>query len=283
MSQVFFNGEFMPLEQVHISPLDRGFLFGDGVYEVILYEQGHFIGLAYHLSRLYRSLGALRFDIGLEKSEWLSILTSLIKANAIQRGSIYIHISRGAQTKRSHVVRESLTPTILVIASPLPAQPAPYLPKVRTELDTRWQNCHIKSTALLANVMYLQDASDNDVDEVILYNQKQEITEGASSNVFLVFGNEIRTPPLEQNILPGVTRKLLIDMLKNDPHFTVNETSVTLSDLAVADEVWLTSSTKNIAPVVQVDDRTLNNGKPGPVWQQLSVRFEEYKLTDKVF
>lgn len=281
MSQVFFNGEFMPFEQVKISPLDRGFLFGDGVYEVILYEQQHFIGLEEHLARLNQSLDAIQLKVDITKAQWKTILTTLITSNKIEHGSVYIHISRGVQLKRSHVVNDDLTPTVLAIANELPKINKSLHLKVKTQLDTRWHNCHIKSTALLANVMYLQDASDNNADEVILYDSKHEITEGASSNVFAVFGNVIKTPPLQQNILPGVTRKLLIQMLEADSTYTVCEEVITLSELAQADEIWLTSSTKNVAPVIEVDGRKVSGGEPGVVWKAVSDAFAQYKLASK--
>jgi D-alanine transaminase len=281
MSEVYFNGQFMALEEVKISPLDRGFLFGDGVYEVIPCENDQLIGMGLHLQRLYRSLSAIRLTIPLEEDDWRAIFQRLLQQCPNSNSTLYVQISRGVQSRRNHVATETIIPTIFVMLTPSTQPSCSKGLSVFTQLDSRWQRCDIKSTALLANIMYMEQAKQNHADEVILFDQQDQITEGASSNVFIVANNKIRTPSLAHNILPGVTRQLVLNMLSEQALYEFEETTITKCELEAADEIWLTSSSKNIAPVVLLDDKMISQGRPGEIWKQVSKQFEQYKLNNQ--
>ncbi|MDO6538038.1 aminotransferase class IV [Alteromonas stellipolaris] len=286
MTIAFLNGEFMPLSEAKISPMDRGFLFGDGIYEVIPTYHGKAVGMTGHLSRMRDGLAAISITNPYSAQQWQQNLDGLIDANASHFPSgnigVYFHISRGTDTKRYHAYPQNITPTVFGFAFEIaPAQPLeadkvkPF--KVALEEDKRWQRCHIKSTSLLGNVMHFQAGVESGVQETILYNSDGIITEASSCNVFMVKDNAIFTPPLDNQLLPGITRQIALEAFKQ-AGLVVEEKWFTTEDLFNADEVWLTSSSKEIAPVIEVDGKTIGIGEVGQMWEKAIKAYHNYKF-----
>ncbi|MCQ8846976.1 D-amino acid aminotransferase [Alteromonas stellipolaris] len=286
MTIAFLNGEFMPLSEAKISPMDRGFLFGDGIYEVIPTYHGKAVGMTGHLSRMRDGLAAISITNPYSAQQWQQNLDGLIDANASHFPSgnigVYFHISRGTDTKRYHAYPQNITPTVFGFAFEIaPAQPLEAANvkrfKVALEEDKRWQRCHIKSTSLLGNVMHFQAGVDSGVQETILHNSDGIITEASSCNVFMVKDNAIFTPPLDNQLLPGITRQIALEAFKR-AGLGVEEKWFTKEDLFNADEVWLTSSSKEIAPVVEVDGKTIGSGEVGQMWEKAIKAYHNYKF-----
>lgn len=285
MAIAYLNGDFMPLEEARISPMDRGFLFGDGIYEVIPTHYGKAVGLQAHLQRLNDGLQAIGIANPMNSKQWESLVNELVgrnrsKLNADYVG-VYLHVSRGTAMTRAHGFPDNVTPTVFAYGFTMASPPAPRSDRVKgldvaLGRDLRWERCHIKSTSLLGNVLHFQDGKAQGKQETILLNASNEVTEASSCNVFVVIKGEIITPPLDHQLLPGITRKLVIASLAK-AGITVTERAVTQSQLCEADEVWLTSSSKEITPVLSIDDSPVDDGTPGPVWQQAISIFNQYK------
>ena len=282
MSQVFLNGEYLPMEEAKISPMDRGFLFGEGIYEVIPSYSGKLVGFTPHVNRMTDGLRAIDIALDYSHQQWRDIAATLIEKNTGDNLGIYFHVSRGADNKRSHIYSDNMSATVFAYAFEIPPEPSanrnsvkPYT--VSTDQDLRWKRCHIKSTALLGNVMHLQQGHKEGNGETILYNERGEITEGCAVNVFIVKEGRVITPLLDGQILPGITRLLLLDILRQDGTIPVEERVVTLAELQGADEVWITSSSKEIAPVVAVDGKLIGDGKVGEVWEKAQALFTQNK------
>lgn len=277
MGTVYLNGDYLPLEQATISPLDRGFIFGDGVYEVIPVYGGRLFRLEEHLLRLDGSLAGIRLAAPHTHAEWTRILTGLVERNHGGDQSVYLQITRGA-AKRDHAFPRDCPPTVFVMSSPLAPVPA----EIRqsgiaaiTLPDIRWQYCHLKTIALLPNILLRQQALDSGAAEAILIRDG-EATEGAASNLFIVKDGALLTPPKGPRLLPGITRDLIMELAAQH-RVPQREATITADDLAQADEVWLSSSTKEILPVTRLDDRPVGNGRPGPLWQRMIAWYQDYK------
>ncbi len=281
----FLNSEYLPLDKAQISPMDRGFLFGDGIYEVIPSFDKKIVGFSAHMQRMENSLRALEIENPLSREEWRIVIHNLIEKNASEFGAsvgVYLHVSRGMQLTRSHGYSEDMTPTIFGFAFSIPPSQSNQPEQVHglsvsLAKDLRWQRCHIKSTSLLGNVLHLQEAKRLGKQESILYNHNNEITEATTSNVFIVEGNVVRTPPLDNQLLPGITRQLVIESLINS-RIQVEEVAFSKQRLLDADEVWLTSSSKEIAPVISVDDKEIGNGRPGEMWRKALQAYDRHKF-----
>ena len=283
MNIVYLNGKFLPIDQASISPMDRGFLFGEGIYEVIPSYEGRLVGFDPHMNRMQAGLTELKIDISLTAKEWLEIINKLLELNDTDNLGIYLQVTRGADTRRYHAYPEGITPTIFAYTFKIP--PAPTASKMlapkfscATAEDKRWDRCNIKSTSLLGNVMHFQWCHEKNEDEVILYSSDKEITEASTCNVFLVKDNVIKTPLLDNQKLPGITRMLLLDMVRQHSEYQVEEDVVKLDEIYSADEIWLTSSTKEIAPVIQVDGKTIGNGEIGDIWLAVQTLFCEHRF-----
>ncbi|GAA0852672.1 aminotransferase class IV [Aliiglaciecola litoralis] len=265
---VYLNGQFLNKQKARISPLDRGFLFGDGIYEVIPCQAGKLIGFELHIQRLRAGLDSISISLDWSYQQWQDIIESLMKRNQAKDVSVYIQVSRGTDRIRQHGFSQDISPTIFVMCQAmassayLAAVDSPEL-QVMTQLDQRWRNCHIKATSLLANVLHFQHAQRLHVDETLLYNAQQQLTEGSTSNVFVVKKGRVFTPPLDNQILPGVTRAMLIDMLTKHTQIEVVQKPILLSDARTADEIWLTSSSKQVSAVVTLDGVAVGNGAKG--------------------
>ncbi|CAA0101611.1 D-alanine aminotransferase [Halioglobus japonicus] len=283
MSTVYLNGSYLPMSEARISPMDRGFLFGDGIYEVIPSYDGALVGFSEHLARMKNGLQAIQIPLHPDPEQWREIAAHLIARNGGGNLGLYFHVSRGADTRRHHAYPEGIAPTVFAFAYEIPPAPRPdkqatHPFTVSTAEDLRWHRCNIKSTSLLGNVMHYQQGHADGHDETILYNRREEITEAAACNVFVVKDGVVATPLLDEQKLPGITRQLLLAILKRDGTIPVEERVVTLTELRAADEVWLTSSSKDIAPVVAVDGRPVGDGSIGDVWLAAQTLYSQHKF-----
>jgi D-alanine transaminase len=286
MSIVFLNGDFMPIEEAKISPLDRGFLFGDGIYEVIPSYFGKMVGFRGHIDRMNHGLKEIGIELNWSDEQWQKLIDDLVAKNS-EAGAcplgIYLHVSRGADTKRFHAFPENLAPTVFAMAFEIPVPKTPDLNTVgkgysltSTE-DLRWQRCHIKSTALLGNVLHFQQGYEAGSQETLLFNSQKQLTEASASNVFVVKDGVIATPIQDNQILSGITRRLVLDILAADGTLTVEERTITLEEARSADEIWITSSSKEIAAITSLDGKPVGTGVVGPVWLKAATLYSENK------
>lgn len=282
MTIVYLNGEYMPIEQAKISPMDRGFLFGDGIYEVITSYDGQMVGFTPHIERMFSGLEALEIKHQFTRDQLWQICTNLYEQNGGGNLGIYLHVSRGADTKRAHGYPGDVTPTLFAyafaVAKPLAKVETAKQYRVMTQQDLRWQRCNIKSTALLGNVMHYQQGQSAGCDETILFNHNDEITEASSCNVFVIKNGVVSTPLLDNQKLPGVTRWMLISILREHSDIKVEERVITKQELEQADEVWLSSSSKQVGSVVEVDGRPVGDGNIGPLWPIVQSLFIQHQF-----
>jgi len=271
--KVYLNGEYLPLAEAKVSVLDRGFLFGDGVYEVIPAYSGKLFCLEAHLARLNNSLSAIRLSLDLDTEQWLSILEPLLVEGDAQY--IYLQVTRGVAEKRDHAFPEVCQPTVFAMCSPIVSFPGEKGVQAMTLDDMRWELCHIKATTLLANILLRQQAVDEGCAEAILIKDGYA-TEGAASNVFAVIDDVLITPPKNNEILPGITRDVIIELAQAN-QIAIQEDVISLEALELASEIWLSSSTREILPVTRLDNKPVGDGQVGPVWQAMQALFQEYK------
>ncbi|MTI14716.1 D-amino acid aminotransferase [Sansalvadorimonas verongulae] len=283
MSQVYLNGEFIPVEEAQISVLDRGFLFGDGVYEVIPLFNGKPLQQEEHIARLYRSLDAIDLSIDQKPEEWSKLFQTLFFLNKDDgdNQSIYLQITRGTGKVRSHNYPDGVKPTVFAMTMPfIPGIQAnqPHAGgKAITVADQRWQRCDIKSISLLGNLIPHHSAVQAGVTEAIQIDDQGRVTEGASSNVFVICDGRIITPPLSDRILGGVTRALILQLAANDSRYICEERELSANDLQQADEIWITSSSREIVPIIELDGVSVGSGKPGPVWEYMAGLYRSYR------
>ena len=283
MSTVYLNGDYMPMDQARISPMDRGFLFGDGIYEVIPSYDGKLVGFAPHLDRMQDGLDAIEIQLQVDPDQWRAIANELVERNGGGNLGIYFHVSRGADTKRHHAYPQGIAPTIYAFAFEIPPAPQPDKSAatcytVATAEDLRWKRCNIKSTALLGNVMHYQDGHAKGHNETILYNPDHELTEAAACNVYVIKNGIVSTPLLDHQKLPGITRLMLLEILRRDGSIPMEERVVKLEELSSADEVWISSSSKEIAPVIEIDGRPVGDGTAGDVWLAAQTLYSRHKF-----
>lgn len=274
MPTVYLNGEFLPLEQARISPLDRGFTFGDGVYEVIPVYQRRIFRLEEHLLRLQNSLEMIYISNPMSFAEWSTVLTALVDQNEGDNQSVYLQVTRGVSV-RDHYFPEDIQPTVFIMSKPLlPPDVGQGIIAV-TRPDIRWQWCDIKATTLLPSVLLRHEARQHGAREAILLRDGQ-VTEGAASNVFICQQGQIKTPAKGRHLLPGITRDLLIEILQA-ADLDCLEGIIDETELRAADEIWLTSSTQEILPVVTLDGAPVGDGKPGQLWRTATALYENFK------
>ena len=271
---VYLNGQYLPLNEAKVSVLDRGFLFGDGVYEVIPAYSGHFFRLPEHLERLENSLAGIRLNNPHSREQWQDILTPLLDGNVDQY--IYLQLTRGVAAKRDHAFPENIQPTVFAMCSNIvPLEGRNTGVKAISLDDSRWELCHIKATTLLANILLRQQAIEQECAEAVLVKDGY-VTEGAASNIFAVIDDVLMTPPKSNEILPGITRDVILEIAKQN-NIPYAEEIISLDALKTASEIWLTSSTREIIPVVEFDAKKVADGKPGPVWQRMNQLFQANK------
>lgn len=277
MPLVYLNGEYMPLENAKISVLDRGFVFGDGVYEVVPCYGGKAFRLQEHLRRLESSLHGIKLKNPLTPSEWQHIFSTLIATETAADLSIYLQITRGV-APRDHAFPKDVSPTVFVMIKPLAPLDANSLHAgvaAITLEDIRWRYCHLKTIALLPNILLRQQALESGATEAILVREGY-ITEGTASNIFVVCQGKILTPPKGPFLLPGITRDLVLELAESH-QIPAAEEPIDLAQLNSATEVWLTSSTKEVLAITLLDGQPVGDGKPGPLWEKMYRILQSYK------
>ncbi len=276
---VYLNGKFVPIKKATISVMDRGFLFADGAYEVIPIYDTKLFGAKEHLDRLERSLDRIQMQPPLTHEQWDVVFNTLLQKNKIKHGNyhIYLEVTRGAPETRSHAFPKDIAPTIFVQINQSPyALPYEQLldgKKAITAQDTRWEHCHIKSIALLPNILFSQRAKEAGAVETILLRDGY-VLEGASSNVFIVKDNVAITPALTPCILAGITRQKVLELAAAN-NITYKEHPITEQELKNADEIWIASSTREVYPITQLDEQKIGTGKAGEVWQKIIKLYHE--------
>jgi len=278
---VYLNGEFMPFENAKISPLDRGFIFGDGAYEVIPYYAGRGLRAVEHLKRLQRSLDELQIDNPYPLERWESLIASLLERNGGGNIGVYIQVTRGV-AKRDFPPPKGLTQTVFMMANPL-ASPKPEVYEngiTAVSLDdSRWLRCQVKATALLGAVLLKHEGNQAGADEVVLFRDGY-LTESSASNIAAVRNGVILCPPMDNLILAGITYELMIELARKHG-MPLEIRRVHRREVKKADELWIMSSTKEVVPIVQLDDKPVGQGehagKPGPVFRKMRKLFDEYK------
>jgi D-alanine transaminase len=276
---VYLNGEFMPLDQARIPVLDRGFIFGDGVYEVIPAYSRHPFRLPEHLARLQRSLDSIRLDNPMTPAEWGRLIRDLVARHAGEDQSIYLQVTRGV-AKRDHAFPKGTRPTVFMMSSPL-VTPAKDLvdngvPCI-TGVDYRWLKCDVKSVSLLGNCLLRQAAADAGAAEIVLFRDGH-LTEASASNVFVVRGGRLLSPPKNNLILPGITYDVVLE-LAAAAGVPIELRAISEQEVRSADELWVTSSTKEVLAVVTLDGKPVGSGKPGAVFRKIHQAFQEFKRT----
>lgn len=280
MSTVYLNGSFVPANSAQISVFDRGFLFGEGVYEVIPVYAGKALRLDLHFLRLANSLAMIGIENPYSAQKWRQIMQQLIAANKAPQQSIYLHISRGGNLQRDHQVPQDYQPTVFMLSTPIEALADAKKPQncnlihACTLADMRWNFCNLKSTALLGGIMLKQQAIAKGYSDAVLMREGK-VTESTTSNVFIVKDEQIITPPQSNLILPGVTRQIVLELAATKQIKTC-EREIDKQQLMAADEVWTTSSTKAIVPVASINKQQIGNGKAGAMWQKLMLLYSDY-------
>ena len=271
MSICFLNDKYLDIQKAKISPLDRGFLFGDAIYEVIITINKKPFELGAHLTRLKKNISSLKYSLS-DQIDLEEIIQEVISRNKFLNQIIYVQISRGTDTIRDHIPSNDLTPTIFVSSHELKTDFSPSSGEKAILLeDFRWRKSQIKATSLLANVIYRSEAKHREVFETILF-ENGFITEGAVSNVFCCIDNKIFTPPLTENILPGVTRKVILELIQ-DTSLEYEETKIPVDSFLSAQEIWVTNSTKGIIPIIELDGKKIGSGLPGEKYHQICKAF----------
>ena len=272
-----FNGELLALDRISISPLDRGFLFGDGVYEVIPVYGGVPLRAREHFERLQRSMDEIGLANPHTVPEWIAATMALLAHHPGDQ-SVYIQVTRGVPPKRDHAMPKGLQPTVFMMCQPLATPSREAVENgvaCITSRDFRWEKCHIKSTSLLGNVMARQLSVDAGATETILLRDGF-VTEASASNVFVVKAGRVSAPPRDNLILMGITYELVMQ-LAAEGAVQLEARAVTENELRAADEIWLSSSTKEVLAVTSLDGRPVGNGKPGPLFRRMHALYQEYK------
>ncbi len=281
LPSVFLNGKFMPLADAHISPLDRGFIFGDGVYEVIPFYDGKALRLGEHFKRLQRSLDELEIENPYSDDQWNAHIGALVQLNGGGNIAVYIQVTRGV-AKRDFAPIKGLTQTVFMMANPLPTPKREVYERGISCVsldDSRWLRCHIKSTALLGAVMLKHESNNAGADEAMLFRDGY-LTESSASNIAVVKNGVILCPPLDNLILPGITYELMIELARN-AGIPLEIRRVSRREVKAADELWILSSTKEVVPITALDGEPVGHGadagKPGPLFAKMYELFQIYK------
>ncbi len=278
MPTVYLNGQYLPIDEAMISVCDRGFLLADGVYEVIPVLNGRLFRLEEHLERLEHSLSAIQLDF--DCSTLPDLMTELIGRNGSGNQSLYLQITRGCDPNpvRRHVFPTSIKPTLYISSDILVPNSKEKLAQGATAItlpDLRWHQCQIKTIGLLANVLAAQEAKNRGAIDAILIREGHAL-EGASSNLFIIKDNILFTSPLNETILGGVTRSVVLELAKMH-HIPFEERDLAESELYSADEIWLTSSTKDIVPILMLNEAPIGTGEPGPLWHRMIDAYFNYR------
>jgi D-alanine transaminase len=281
MSEILYlNGQYVAVDEARISVFDRGFMFGDGIYEVIPVYSGKLLRGKAHLSRLQNSLDAIEIPNPLAQAAWFKIISRLIENNYPNADSvIYLQLTRGTMARRDHAWPDDIEPNVLVTCSEqvyTAQDTATAGARAVTLQDTRWSDCYIKTINLLPNALLLKKARDMDASEAILIRDNLAI-EGSQSNLFIVKDEIVLTPPKSRYMLGGITREIIIELCQQNK-IICREKEISEDELHLADEIWLSSSTREILPIVTLNRHAVGIGRPGIVWQQIIQLYQDYKL-----
>jgi D-alanine transaminase len=274
---VFLNGRFMPVEEAQVSVLDRGFIFGDGVYELIpVYSRVPF-RIDEHLARLERSLAAVRIRNPYSRAEWRDIILQLIAKQSFDDQGVYFQVTRGV-AKRDHAFPKDPAPTVFVMSNPLVNPPRDLVERgaaAVTAVDDRWLHCDIKSISLIGNCLLRQVSADAGAVETILFRDRK-LTEASASNVFVVRNGVILSPPKSNLILPGITYDVIAEIAQA-AGVPLEYRDVSEPEVRSADEIWVTSSSKEVLAIVTLDGKPVAGGKPGPLFRRVYALYQEFK------
>lgn len=274
---VFLNGKYMPIDEARVPVLDRGFIFGDGVYELVpVYSRVPF-RMDEHLARLERSLAAVKIRNPYSRAEWRDIILQLVAKQPFEDQGVYFQVTRGV-AKRDHAFPKDAAPTVFVMSNPLvnPAQELVHKGAAAvTAVDDRWLHCDIKSISLIGNCLLRQVSAEVGAVETILL-RGGKLTEASASNVFVVQGGVILSPPKSNLILPGITYDVIVELAQAGG-LPIEFRDVTEAEVRAAEEIWVTSSSKEVLAIVDLDGRKVGAGKPGPVFARMYKMYQEFK------
>jgi len=274
---IFLNGEFMPVEEAKVPVLDRGFIFGDGVYELVpVYSRVPF-RLGEHLARLERSLAEVRIKNPHTRAQWTDIVNKLVGYQAFADQGMYFQVTRGV-AKRDHAFPKGVEPTVFMMSNPLVTPPKERVERGAAAVsaaDYRWQRCDIKSISLIGNCLLRQLSADAGAAETILFRDGK-LTEASASNVFIVKGGVIQSPPKSNLILPGITYDVVVELARG-AGLPLEFAEVTEAQTRAADEIWVTSSSKEVLAIVTLDGKPVGEGKPGPVFRRMYSLYQDFK------
>jgi len=273
----YLNGQFLPLADARIPVLDRGFIFGDGVYEVIPVYSRRPFRLPEHLRRLQHSLDAIRLGNPMADAEWTRLIHELVARHSGEDQSVYLQVTRGV-AKRDHAFPKEGKPTVFMMSSPLSTPPREQIEQgvpCITATDFRWLKCDVKSVSLLGNCLLRQLAADAGAAEVVLFRDGF-LTEASASNVFVVRGGKLLAPPKNHLILPGITYDVVLELAaaKGIP---IELRAIAEQEVRSADELWVTSSSKEVLAITTLDGKPVGNGRPGPLFRTVHQAFQDFK------
>lgn len=276
---VHLNGSFMPLDEARIPVLDRGFIFGDGVYEMVPVYSRHPFRLGDHLRRLQDSLDGIRLANPHSDAEWGELVREMVARNEGEDQHIYLHITRGV-AKRDHAFPADTAPTVFMMSNPVqrvdPAMREVGVTAI-TAPDNRWLRCDIKGISLLPNVLLRQLSADVDAVETVLLRDGF-LSEGTASSIFVVNGGTVLAPPKSHLVLPGITHDIVLELAA--AHGIAHRARpVAEAELRDADEIWLASSTKEVLPITRLDGQPVGSGRPGPLYRHMDQLYQDYKAT----
>jgi len=278
---VYLNGRFLPIGEAKISPMDRGFLFGDGVYEVIPVYSRRPFRIDEHLARLQSSLDGIALANPLGNEAWRAVVARLVSEAEWEDQGVYLQVTRGADDKRDHAFpTAAVSPTVFAMTAPLLTPSAETREQgvaAMTAADNRWLRCNLKTTSLLANVLLRQQAVEAQCAETLLLRDGW-LTEGSTTNALIVLAGQLIAPPKSHLILPGVTYDVVLELaaLNGLPHAI---RPVGEDELRAADEIWITSSTKEVLAVTRLDGRPVGDGRPGPLARRMWQWYQDFKNT----
>ena len=274
---VFLNGKFMPVEEARVPVLDRGFIFGDGVYELVPVYSRVAFRMDEHLARLERSLAAVRIRNPYSRAEWREIILQLIAKQPFEDQGIYFQVTRGV-AKRDHAFPKDVAPTVFIMSNPLvnpPRQLVELGASAVTAIDDRWHRCDIKSISLIGNCLLRQVSAEVGAVETLLFRDGK-LTEASASNVFVVQRGVILSPPKSNLILPGITYDVIVELAQG-AGLPLEFRDVTEDEVRSADEIWVTSSSKEVLAIVTLDGKPVGDGKPGAVFRRMYGLYQEFK------
>lgn len=274
----YLDGEYLPLDQARVSPMDRGFLFADGGYEVIPVYSRQPFRLEQHLARLDNTLSGLEIANPHGDARWRELIGETIVRNVWHDQSVYVQVTRGCEGRRNHAFPHGLAPTVFITSEALVTVPAAQREagvSAITAADFRWLRCDLKTIALLANCLLRNQALKAGCVEAILLRDGF-LTEGSASNIFVVRDGIMLAPPKSHLMLPGITYDVVLELAAaNGLRHRVRE--ILEQELRSADEIWLTSSTKEVLPITRLDGHPVGDGRPGPVARQMYDWYQDFK------